>query len=48
MEYWAGVVNKPSGDKMLKSGFVPTNNHYAGFGPATVNMFRAVGLPKVT
>lgn len=48
MQYWAGVINKLSKDKMLKSGFVPANNHYAGFGPATANGFRKmVELPEV-
>jgi uncharacterized protein YecE (DUF72 family) len=49
MKYWAGVINKYSKEKKLKMGFVPANNHYAGFGPATANMFRVLtGLPKVT
>jgi uncharacterized protein YecE (DUF72 family) len=39
MQYWAGIINKLSKEKKLKSGFVPANNHYAGFGPATANMF---------
>lgn len=49
MRYWAKVINKLSKDKTLKSGFLPANNHYAGFGPATANMFRKLlGFPPVT
>lgn len=48
MKAWASVINKLSKNKKLKNGFVPTSNHYAGFAPATANMFRTlVGLPKV-
>jgi uncharacterized protein YecE (DUF72 family) len=38
LQYWAGVIKevKPEG------GFVPANNHYAGFGPATANQFKAM------
>lgn len=44
MQYWAKVLNKLSKDK----GFVPANYHYAGFGPATANMFRKmVGVEPV-
>ncbi|MGI0029854.1 MAG: DUF72 domain-containing protein [Nitrososphaera sp.] len=48
MKAWAAVINKLSKDKKLKNGFVPTSNHYAGFAPATANMFRKlVGLTPV-
>jgi uncharacterized protein YecE (DUF72 family) len=41
MEYWASVVvKKAQKDKNLKRGFVAANNHYAGFGPGTANIFR--------
>jgi hypothetical protein len=48
MEYWASVVvKKAQKDKNLKSGIVAANNHYAGFGPGTANIFRKlVGLPE--
>jgi uncharacterized protein YecE (DUF72 family) len=49
MQYWAKIINRLSKEKNLKSGFVPANNHYAGFGPATANMFRKLlGFPAVT
>jgi len=49
LQYWAGVVKKAAKEKKLQRGFVPANNHCAGFGPATANMFRVMnGLPKVT
>jgi hypothetical protein len=33
------------GNKQLKLAIVAANNHYAGFGPGTVNIFRKmVGL----
>jgi uncharacterized protein YecE (DUF72 family) len=45
MKGWAAAINKLSKDKKIKNGFVPTSNHYAGFGPSTANMFRKlVGL----
>jgi len=48
MKYWTGTIGKLSKDKQLKSGFVAANNHYAGFGPATADIFRRmVGLPEV-
>jgi uncharacterized protein YecE (DUF72 family) len=48
MQYWAKVINKLQREKTLNRGFVPANNHYAGFGPATANMFRKlVGLKPV-
>jgi hypothetical protein len=48
MEYWASVVvKKAQKDKNLKRGIVAANNHYAGFGPGTANMFRKMlGLPE--
>jgi hypothetical protein len=49
MQYWS---DKPSriedNDKDVKSVIVAANNHYAGFGAATANMFRVIrGLPSV-
>jgi uncharacterized protein YecE (DUF72 family) len=44
MQYWAKTIKKIKPDH----GFVPANNHYAGFGPATANMLRKlVGLETV-
>ncbi|TLY01638.1 MAG: DUF72 domain-containing protein [Thaumarchaeota archaeon] len=41
-------INKLSKDKKLKNGFAPASNHYAGFAPATANMFmKLVGLKPV-
>lgn len=49
MEYWSdkfGTVNE--NEKDVKMGIVAANNHYAGFGAATANMFRLMrGLPSV-
>jgi uncharacterized protein YecE (DUF72 family) len=39
MQYLADVVKKLRNEPALKSGFVPANNHYAGFGPGTANTF---------
>ena len=47
MEYWAKVVTKANKNKKLKIGIVAANNHYAGYGPGTANMFRRmIGLPE--
>ena len=43
MKYWSDrfrTVQK--GEKELKVGIVAANNHYAGFGAATANMFRVM------
>jgi len=48
LQNWAKEINRLSSDKKLKSGFVPANNHYAGFGPSTANTFRKmIGMPEV-
>ncbi len=48
MKAWAAILNKLTKDKNQKNGFVPISNHYAGFAPATANMFRKfVGLQPV-
>lgn len=50
MQYWASEVTKAreQPEKNVKFGIVSANNHYAGFGAATANMFRSlVGLPEV-
>jgi uncharacterized protein YecE (DUF72 family) len=52
MKYWAGIFNKIASkkkDKKVNLAIVAANNHFAGFGPATANMFKVLnGLPKVT
>ena len=49
MKYWSdkfGTVGEY--EKEVKIGIVAANNHYAGFGAATANMFRLMrGLPSV-
>jgi hypothetical protein len=41
MKGWADKINQLKKDeKSLKIGIVAANNHYGGFGPGTVNMFR--------
>ena len=46
MDRWAKAVNRVK--NRLSFGIVAANNHYAGFGPATANVFRKmVGLPPV-
>ena len=40
MQSWAKQFNKLSNEKSLNRGIVAANNHYAGFGPDTANMFR--------
>jgi uncharacterized protein YecE (DUF72 family) len=37
MQYWAKQVKKV--EKKLRRGVVAANNHYAGFGPGTANIF---------
>ena len=49
MQYWAGQVNKLKKNKKLKMVVTAANNHYAGFGPRTANMFRRmIGLEEAT
>ena len=41
MKRWVDKINQLKQDeKNLKFGIVAANNHYGGFGPGTVNMFR--------
>jgi hypothetical protein len=43
MTYWSDRIKKAQTDeKELKVGIVAANNHYAGFGAATANMFRVM------
>jgi uncharacterized protein YecE (DUF72 family) len=52
MKKWAGKVKrtlKEEGRRQsINLAIVSANNHYAGFGPGTANIFRKmVGLPEV-
>jgi uncharacterized protein YecE (DUF72 family) len=45
MQKWADI--KDVQDERIKIAIVTANNHYAGFGPGTVNIFRnMLGLPE--
>jgi uncharacterized protein YecE (DUF72 family) len=47
MQKWAENIKNVQEDEHIKLGIVAANNHYAGFGPGTVNMFRnMLGLPE--
>jgi uncharacterized protein YecE (DUF72 family) len=50
MRNWATKLNEVQKyEKDAEAAMVAANNHYAGFGPETSNMFREMlGLPKVT
>jgi hypothetical protein len=46
MQKWADNI-KSVQDEHTKLAIVTANNHYAGFGPGTANMFRnMLGLPE--
>ena len=46
MEHWAAELNKAIDG--LSFGIVAQNNHYAGFGPASANIFRKIlDLPEL-
>lgn len=48
MEKWGRMFRKLKANSKFKTAIVAANNHYAGFGPATANIFRKmVGLPEV-
>ena len=40
MEKWAENIKNVQKNEHIKLAIVAANNHYAGFGPGTVNMFR--------
>jgi uncharacterized protein YecE (DUF72 family) len=40
MQKWANNVKNLQEDERIKSAIVAANNHYAGFGPGTANIFR--------
>jgi hypothetical protein len=50
MKKWASrvrVINEEGRRKSINLAIVSANNHYAGFGPGTANIFRKmVGLPE--
>ena len=47
MEKWAENIKNLQENEHIKLAIVSANNHYAGFGPGTVNMFRnMLGLPE--
>ena len=51
MKKWASkvkrVIEEGRGRKSINLAIVSANNHYAGFGPGTANIFRKmVGLPE--
>ena len=46
MQKWAENI-KNAQEERMNLAIVAANNHYAGFGPGTVNMFRKmIGLPE--
>ena len=50
LHYWANELKKVKRDEAmnLRLAIASANNHYAGFGPATANMFRTMmGIPEV-
>lgn len=47
MQKWAENIKNVQEDEHIKLAIITANNHYAGFGPGTVNMFRIMlGLPE--
>jgi uncharacterized protein YecE (DUF72 family) len=47
MQYWADEVRQV--EKTIKRGIIAANNHYAGFGPGTANVFRKmIGTSEAT
>jgi uncharacterized protein YecE (DUF72 family) len=40
MQKWANNIKNIQNDKRVKLAIVAANNHYAGFGPGTANIFR--------
>jgi hypothetical protein len=48
IQKWADNI-KAVQDENTKLAIIAANNHYAGFGPGTVNIFRSIlGLPEPT
>src|SRR5438034_3539693 len=47
MEKWAENIKNVQENEHVKLVIAAANNHYAGFGPGTVNVFRnMLGLPE--
>jgi len=47
MQKWAENIKDVQEAERIKLAIVAANNHYAGFGPRTVNIFRnMLGLPQ--
>jgi hypothetical protein len=47
MQKWANNVKNLQEDGRVKQSIIAANNHYAGFGPGTANIFRnMLGLPE--
>lgn len=47
MQNWAKIINRSKNFGHIKKVIVPANNHYAGFGAATANIFRKmIGLQE--
>lgn len=47
MQKWADSIKTVQEDERIKLAIVTPNNHYAGLGPGTVNIFRnMLGLPE--
>jgi len=42
MRFWSDKFREQEDDKNVRMGIVAANNHYAGFGAATANMFRVM------
>jgi hypothetical protein len=41
MQKWADNIKRVE-DESIKLAIIAVNNHYAGFGPGTVNLFRSM------
>ena len=47
MQQWAESIQTLQNDERIRLAIVAANNHYGGFGPGTVNIFRnMLGLPE--
>ena len=42
MQKWADNVKTLQQERRVKQAIIAANNHYAGFGPGTVNIFRNI------
>jgi hypothetical protein len=47
MQKWADNIKSVQDEEHIKLAIIIANNHYAGCGPGTVNLFRNIlGLPE--